>query len=78
MQGCKRASEKRNALVHGLYAKDEGGEPVISGPGWQWTDLPKMEELRALSSELESLVAEINRERFHGFLDEALRSRTPK
>jgi len=73
MQRCKRATERRNALVHGIYAKDmDGGEPIMSDADWSWKSQPSLDELKELSSELETLTNEINNARFHGFLAEAL------
>jgi hypothetical protein len=75
LERCKRATEKRNQLVHCVWAKELDGEPQSRGPDHQWQPLPTVEELSALAKELQLLTDSLNTARLDGFLSEALSKR---
>jgi len=75
MERCKQVTAKRNALVHGVYATERFGEPIMSGPDWSWIAQPTLKELQALSVEIERLTNEINDARFRGYLADALKEK---
>ena len=73
MTRCGRATRKRNGLVHGVYALDYLGYPIMSEIDWSWRPQPTLEELQELSKELQALINEVTTARSRGFLGEALR-----
>jgi hypothetical protein len=72
LERCRVVTERRNALVHGIYAQDRDGEPIMSGSDWSWKDLPTPDELKALSTDIKRLIDEINDFRLHGKLSAAM------
>ncbi len=72
LERCKRATEKRNELVHCVWAKELDGEPQRRSPDHKWQPLPTIEELSALAEELQNLTESLNTARLDGFLSEAL------
>lgn len=75
LERCKRATERRNELVHGVWAKELDGEPMRRAPDHSWQPLPSVAELKTLGTEIESLTAQLNTARLVGFLSEALAKR---
>jgi hypothetical protein len=75
LERCKRATERRNELVHGVWAKELDGEPVRRMPDHTWHPLPSVSDLMALGKEIESLTGELNTARLEGFLSDALAKR---
>ncbi len=75
LERCKSATEKRNELVHCVWAKELDGEPQRRGPAHEWLPLPTIEELLALVKEIQELTATLNTARLEGFLSEALTKR---
>lgn len=75
LERCKRATEKRNELVHCVWAKELDGEPQRRGPAHEWQPLPTIKELFALVKEIQELTATLNAARLEGFLSEALTKR---
>lgn len=75
LERCKRATDKRNELVHCVWAKELDGEPQRRGPDYKWQPLPTTEELLALAKEIQEITATLNMARLEGFLSEALTKR---
>ena len=75
LEQCKRATEKRNDLIHGVWGKELDGEPVRRGSNNTWRPLPTVAELKTLGDELLNLAAHLNHARLEGFLAEALAKR---
>jgi hypothetical protein len=75
LERCRRATERRNELMHGIWAKELDGEAVRRGTDHTWHPLPTREELTALASELQNLSEALNTARLDGFLSEALEKR---
>ncbi len=70
---CERGSRHRNELLHGLYAKELDGEPVVYDRDRKQKPLPTVPELWAIENELQALCDEMNTARFDGgYLFEAL------
>jgi hypothetical protein len=69
---CKRLTERRNELVHGLWAQELDGEANVRDSYGGARPLPTVEELQGLARELEHLTGRLNFERLEGFLRDAL------
>jgi hypothetical protein len=75
LANCKRLSERRNELVHGLWAQDLDGDAHVRDAYGETRPLPTVEELYGLARELEQLTGRLNFERLEGFLRDALETR---
>jgi hypothetical protein len=75
MERCKRATEKRNALIHGVFAKELDGDPVVGTHDGTWEKLPTVEDVMELATELHRLTRDINAARLRGYLFEAMAKR---
>lgn len=75
LANCKKLTEKRNDLVHGLWAQELDGEAHVRGAFGNTRPLPTAQELRALGKEIERLTNHLNKERLEGFLMQALSER---
>ena len=72
LERCKRATEKRNDLVHSVWGVELDGEPARKGSGDEWRPLPTAKELHDLAEGLSQLTSQLNESRLEGFLHEAL------
>jgi hypothetical protein len=72
LERCRRATDKRNELTHGIWAKELDGEPMRQGSDQNWYPLPTVDELKALANEIWILTDTLNSARLDGFLSEAL------
>jgi len=70
---CRRAAERRNELLHGLFARDLEGAELWRHEGHAWRALPNVTELEALVDEINDIAAELNSARLDGSLRDALR-----
>ncbi|MGE0652873.1 MAG: hypothetical protein AB7P12_14170 [Alphaproteobacteria bacterium] len=69
---AREASERRNGLLHGIWATVlDGGDVMLDGSG-RLTEIPKIDDLQALAVESAALANEPHEARLHGFLREAL------
>ncbi|MBI2380477.1 MAG: hypothetical protein HYV16_06965 [Gammaproteobacteria bacterium] len=75
LERCKRATDKRNELVHSVWAQELDGEPARRGSQNEWQPLPTTSELGELSGEILQLTSLLNQARLKGFLAEALAKR---
>ena len=75
IERCGRATDRRNDLVHSVWAKELDGESVRRNSAHGWQAIPTVDELSTLAGEIGSLTAELNRARLEGFLHEALSAR---
>lgn len=75
MERCKRATDRRNDLVHGVWARELDGKAIRRNSSHGWQDVPSVAEMRSLAAEIAALTNELNHERFEGFLHEALSKR---
>ena len=74
LANCKRLTERRNELVHGLWAQELDGDAHVRNAYGDTRPLPKADELHALARELEHLTGSLNFERLEGFIKEALQN----
>lgn len=72
LANCRRLTERRNELVHGLWAQELDGEAHVRDAYGGTKPLPTVEQLRTLARELEQLTGQLNFERLEGFLKQAL------
>lgn len=72
LERCKRATEKRNDLIHSVWGQELDGEPARKGSGDEWRPLPTTTELHELAESLSHLTSQLNEARLEGFLHEAL------
>jgi hypothetical protein len=72
LERCRRATDRRNELIHGIWAKELDGEPLRRATDHTWHPLPTVEDLKALAIELQDLTDTLNTARLDGFLSEAL------
>ena len=73
MQRAAGATEKRNRLLHSLWAHELDGEPVIRDEDEHtFRGIPTVAELETVAQTLEQLTSELNTARLDGFLSEAL------
>lgn len=72
LERARRATDKRNILIHSLWAHELDGKSVIRNKDHTWQTTPKTEEIQALSEEIVAITTELNRARLDGFLSEAI------
>ena len=72
---CGRATKRRNDYVHGTWAREIDGVPLMITEDGQ-TLPPTIEQLDALAAELLQVTGELNNARLEGFLSEALAARS--
>jgi hypothetical protein len=75
VERCRRATDKRNAYVHSVWAQELDGQAKRRDSGNGWLPIPTVQELQALSQELLVLTQELNHARLEGFIHEALVAR---
>ena len=72
LANCEELTEKRNELVHGLWAQELEGEAHVRDAHGNIRPLPTVQELRDLGEQIEHLTIQLNFERLEGFLKQAL------
>ena len=73
LQRAAKATEKRNRLLHSLWAHELDGEPVIRDEDdHTFRGIPTAAELEAVAASLEAITSELNTARLDGFLSAAL------
>lgn len=72
LERSRQATEKRNELLHGLWAQELDGGAVVRTEDHQFIAPPTVDELDALADELASIGKELNIARLDGFLKVAL------
>jgi hypothetical protein len=72
LANCKRLTERRNELIHGLWAQELDGDAHVRDAYGDARPVPTVEELRTLARELAQLTAHLNFERLEGFVKQAL------
>ena len=78
MERCQRVTDKRNELVHCVWAKELDGEAQLRNADHTSRPLPTRQELSDLSNEIRNLTNALNQARLDGFLSEALAERKKK
>jgi hypothetical protein len=69
---CKKLTDKRNELVHGLWARELDGDAHVRDGYGDPRPLPTVKELRELAQEIGVLTNQLNFERLEGFLKLAI------
>lgn len=59
LERCKRATEKRNDLIHSVWGKELDGEPARKGSGDEWRPLPTATELHDLAESFSHLTSQL-------------------
>jgi hypothetical protein len=77
LERCRRATDRRNDLMHGIWAQEVDGQPMRRGSDNSWYPLPTVTDLKALAYEIQTLTDQLNKARLDGFLSEAIASRPP-
>lgn len=72
---CEVLTERRNSLVHGLWAKELDGDAHIRDHHGRVEPQPTAEELERLAGDIVELRDRFNKARLDGFLGEALTAR---
>ncbi len=75
LERCKRATEKRNDLIHSVWGQELDGLPARKGSSQEWRPLPTTTEMVNLAAEVMQLTGELNEARLGGFLHEALQQK---
>ena len=72
LERSRQAAEKRNELLHGLWAHELDGEPVIRTQGHEFRPIPAVVALEAVADDLSRVAKDLNHARLDGFLRDAL------
>jgi hypothetical protein len=83
LKRAEETTEKRNDLLHAICAQEQNmealardeavpGEPYLLNDSLERRPLPEPAELLAIASSITALVNEVNHERLHGFIAEAI------
>jgi hypothetical protein len=72
LERCRRATEKRNDLLHGLWGHQLDGEPVMRTDDYELVAIPSVQELEAVAEALFQVATDLDTARMEGFLFEAL------
>jgi hypothetical protein len=69
---ARRAAERRNELVHVLWASELYGDDYIRDGNADWTPCPSADDLNGLAKELADISSDLHEARNSGFLKKAL------
>lgn len=69
---ARRASDRRNKLLHSLWAADPEGQHLVREDDHTWSEPPTVEKLDDLAREFEKIIADLNQARLEGYLYEAI------
>lgn len=76
LERCRRATERRNELIHSIVGCEIDGElPIMQKRDRTWAPLPSAEDVKKLAHEITTLAKELHTARMRGFLAEALQNR---
>jgi hypothetical protein len=65
---ARRATDKRNELLHALWAHELDGDPVMRSEGMAFRPIPTVQELEEVAGEMARITDQIMEARIHGFL----------
>jgi hypothetical protein len=74
LERSQRATDRRNDLLHGLWAQELGGDHFILDDDHTRRPIPSVSELNDLTKELTDLAYDLHDARLNGFLKYALES----
>jgi hypothetical protein len=72
LERCKRATEKRNDLIHSVWGQELDGEALRRNDDHTWAPQPTIVELQAVGAEILAVTEELNDSRLFGWLAEGL------
>jgi hypothetical protein len=72
LERARRATEARNRLLHGLWAHELDGGPVMRSDGYEFGPIPTVDQLEDVADELALIEANLTSARLEGFLRDAL------
>ncbi|WP_297832591.1 hypothetical protein [Pseudomonas sp.] len=72
LERCARSSDKRNDLVHSLWAYELDGQHHVQAADHTWKPGPTIDDLKEVCAELEGLIQEIIFARAEGLFSEAV------
>jgi HAMP domain-containing protein len=79
LERAAKLTDKRNDLLHSLWAHESDGSPVIRDEvTYIFKEIPSIDELEALAQSLAEITEELNHARRKGFLHEALEAKKKK
>jgi hypothetical protein len=67
-----RATERRNKLLHGLWAQELDGDAVLRTEGREFKPIPSVADLNVVADELAQIAKDLLLARLDGFLRDAL------
>jgi hypothetical protein len=73
-----RATQKRNELMHAVWGTELDGGPMIRGDDHSFRKAPSVRQLRKWNDEIVTILDDLIRARFDGFLFEALKPKPTK
>jgi len=76
LERARRATDKRNALLHGLWAKEMDGPAVFREDGQEFGPVPTVAELESAAEDLNKIAHDLHTARLEGFLHEAIEGST--
>ena len=77
LQRAAKVTDRRNHLLHTLWAHELDGAPVIrDADNHTFKAIPTPDELDAVASALAEIATELNMARLDGFLSEALKHKS--
>lgn len=74
LERARKATDKRNALLHQLWAHELDGGPVVKTGAGEFVPIPTTQELEAVADELVQVARDLNVARLDGFLRDAIYS----
>ena len=74
LERCKRATEKRNGLIHSFWGQELDGEGLRWRDDHTWAPQPTIAELQGVAAEIRVVTDELNDARLLGWLAEGLRT----
>lgn len=72
LERSRQATERRNELLHGLWAHELDGDPVIRTHGHEFRPIPTVKALEAVVDDLSQVARDLNYARLDRFLRDAL------
>jgi len=72
LERSRRATDKRNDLLHAVWAYELDVGPVVRTEGTEFGPIPTAAELEAVANDLDQIMKDLNSARLDGFLRDAL------
>jgi hypothetical protein len=72
LERARRATDRRNELLHGLWAQELDGGSVMRGRGLEFEPIPTVQNLEVVADALAQIAKDLNFARLDGFLRDAL------